>query len=312
MLKIKLKMRYLLFIITAISLTFFSCDDGDIIDVKLDFDDTFNSCEETDLVLFKIKNIPSESLSIFIPDFSLQSVFNIGQDNTFSVTRLGTFNYRIYANESIDGTNLFCNLIPDSSISITQDFSSACSVLIETLLIEDDNDGIAAEFENQDPNGDGDFSDAQDTDNDGIPDYLDVDDDGDNVLTVNENPDPNQNGIFDDAQDTDNDGTPDYLDLDDDGDGIPTRDEESDSQDLNPANDRTNSDIGPDYLNAAVADNTVPKATAFRVHTIQQEFEVKATVFGISIDILSQDELDFGFLSGNGLTSTRTGTPNFN
>lgn len=305
-------MRYLLFILSVISLTFFSCDDGDIIDVELDFGDTFNSCEETDLVLFKTKNTPSESLSIFIADFSIQSVFAVGEDNTFSVTRPGIFNYRFYSNEAINGNNLFCNLIPDSNISITQDFSSPCRVLIETLLIEDDNDGIPAEFENRDPNGDGNFSDAQDTDNDGIPDYLDTDDDGDNVLTANENPDPNQDGSFNDAQDTDADGTPDYLDNDDDGDGIPTRDEESDSQDLNPANDRTNSDIGPDYLNAAVADNTVPKATAFRNHTIQQEFEVTVTVFDISLSILSQDELDFGFLSDDGLTSTRQGEPVFN
>lgn len=302
-------MRNLLFILTAISLTLFSCDDGDIIDVELDFDDTFSSCEETDLVFYKTKSDPSESLSVFISSFSLDDVFVVGEDKTFSTTESGTFNYRNYSNESINGSNLFCNLIPDSSISITQDYTSSCSVFIETVLTEDDNDGILAELE--DINGDGDLE-NDDTDNDGIPNYLDVDDDGDNVLTKNENPDPDSDGSLSDAQDTDGDGTPDYLDNDDDGDGIATRDEENDSQDLNPANDVTNSNIGADYLNEDVAIAATPKATAYRAHTIQQAYEVTATVLEISIEILSQDELDFGFLSGSGLTDTRTGEPVFN
>ena len=56
----------------------------------------------------------------------------------------------------------------------------------------------------------------RDTDQDGVPDYLDLDSDNDRV--------PDQlEALFDASQpeDTDGDGVPDYLDTDSDGDGIP-------------------------------------------------------------------------------------------
>lgn len=40
---------------------------------------------------------------------------------------------------------------------------------------DDDDDGVSTKDENADPNGDGDPSDALDTDGDGVPDYLDAD-----------------------------------------------------------------------------------------------------------------------------------------
>lgn len=304
-------MRNLLFILTAISLTLFSCDDGNIIDVELDFNDTFNACEETDLVLYKTKTDPTESLSVVISNYSISEVLVVDENKTFSVTKSGIFNYRTYSNVSLPN-DLFCSVIPSSEINITQDYKSDCQVLIETVLTEDDNDGIPAELE--DINGDGDLE-NDDTDNDGIPNYLDVDDDGDNVLTKNEDPDPDGDGNLDDALNTnaDEDSIPDYLDNDDDGDGVKTRDEETDSQDQNPANDITNSNVGADYLNKDVADNTITKATVYRTHPIQQTYEVRATVTGISIEILSQDVFDFGFLTGNSdLTNSRTGEPVFN
>ncbi|MFD2185975.1 choice-of-anchor L domain-containing protein [Aquimarina celericrescens] len=69
-----------------------------------------------------------------------------------------------------------------------------------------DNDGIANEFEIGD-----DVDNPQDTDADGIPDFLDDDDDGDDILTSEENPDPDGDGNPLDAFDADGDGTPDYL-----------------------------------------------------------------------------------------------------
>jgi FKBP-type peptidyl-prolyl cis-trans isomerase FkpA len=50
--------------------------------------------------------------------------------------------------------------------------------------------------------------DVDDTDGDGIPDYLDNDDDGDGILTIDEY-DVDADGV---ADDSDGDGTPDYLD----------------------------------------------------------------------------------------------------
>ena len=65
-----------------------------------------------------------------------------------------------------------------------------------------------------------------DTDGDGIPNYLDTDDDNDGYPTANEQPDPNgDHNPIPDAVDSDGDGIPNYLDDDDsyvdsDGDGI--------------------------------------------------------------------------------------------
>jgi hypothetical protein len=53
-----------------------------------------------------------------------------------------------------------------------------------------------------------------DTDNDGIPNFLDSDDDGDGILTKNElNLDSSGNPILP-HPDCDGDGIPDYLDAD--------------------------------------------------------------------------------------------------
>jgi hypothetical protein len=66
-----------------------------------------------------------------------------------------------------------------------------------------------------DSDGDGLFDTAEgltaDTDNDGIPNYLDSDDDGDGIPTKDENADPNGDGIPDDALDSDKNDIPDYL-----------------------------------------------------------------------------------------------------
>jgi hypothetical protein len=74
-----------------------------------------------------------------------------------------------------------------------------------------DEDTILSMFESVD--GDDDFQ-NDDTDDDGFPNFLDTDDDGDGTLTKDENPDPNGDGNPSDALDTDGDNIPDYLDPD--------------------------------------------------------------------------------------------------
>ena len=70
-----------------------------------------------------------------------------------------------------------------------------------------DEDSVPTSVEDIDGNSH--FTDdADDTDGDGIPNYLDNDDDGDGVLTIDEY-DVNADGV---ADDSDGDGTPDYLD----------------------------------------------------------------------------------------------------
>ena len=73
-------------------------------------------------------------------------------------------------------------------------------------LIDHDLDGIDSKFE--DLNGDNNFT-NDDTDEDGIYNYLDDDDDGDGVLTIDED----ANGDGDPTNDDSNgNGIPDYLD----------------------------------------------------------------------------------------------------
>ncbi|WMI65286.1 hypothetical protein RBH94_14630 [Aestuariibaculum sp. YM273] len=310
-------MRKIFFALTTLSLlTYSACDDGDVLDVEFDFDDEFSVCTGTNgLVFYKTKNDPSESLSVRISEInSLSEILAVGDDNIFadtlSLSSTNTFNYRTYSNTSLP-SDLFCNDIPNSEVRIVEDYEATSGyVIIRTELTEDDNDGIPAILE--DRNGNGDLTD-DDTDNDGIPNYLDADDDGDNILTIDENPDPNGDNNLDDAQDTDGDGIPDYLDNDDDGDGVLTRDEENESQDNNPANDITNPDAGPDYLNSEV--NTTVSATSYRAHNITKAYEVTLTVYDIDLRVISFDVLEFGTLDDSEISSslkTETLSPVFN
>ncbi len=116
-------------------------------------------------------------------------------------------------------------------------------------------------WESPDPNGDKVPADAQDSNADGTPDYLDPDDDGDGVLTRRELPDRDGDGNPSDARDTDKNGTPDYLDRDDDGDGKLTESELGDPEDPRD----TDKDGKPDYLDKSddrKRDDGVPDAAS--------------------------------------------------
>lgn len=305
-------MRKIFFFLISLSiLSFYTCDDGDIITVDLEFDETFSVCGTDGLVLYKTKNDPSESLSIYLASLTLEDILTVGTDNIyeedFALSSTNTFNYRTYSNTTLPTTGLFCNDVPLSSVNITKDIESTSgNVHIKTVLTEDDNDGIPAALE--DINGNGDLTD-DDTDGDGIPNYLDEDDDGDNILTKNEKPDPNGDGDLSDAQDTDGDGTPDYLDTDDDGDGVLTRDEENQSEDQNPANDISLDGIA-DYLNPIIS--TSVRATDYRQHTIYQTYLVTLTVSNFDLQIISLDVYDFGILENSALSTSRQEKPDFN
>lgn len=301
-----------------------ACDDGDIITVEFDFEDTFSACG--DLVFYKTRNAPDQSFSLQLtsPALNISDLFLTESDtlNSNLVTLMNPemvytlnetaniFNYRIYSSLP---ANPFCNDVPPANLNVTQDDISAGGMaIIRTTLIEDDNDGILAENENLNNNGD---LNDDDTDMDTIPNYLDIDDDGDNVLTQTElvvlDPDTDNDGDpLTNPLDTDGDGIPNYLDEDDDGDGIKTRDEENISQDENPTNDITNNTVGPDYLNPAIA--TEIKATEYRAHPIQQEFRVSIILQNISFPTISEDFIDFGTLSNSpDLNNSREGTTVF-
>ena len=305
-------MRKLFFIFGICIFSFYTCDDGDIITVAFDFDETFKACGTNGLVFYKTKNDPSESLSIKITGLTLNDLLAVDAvTNTFEkdiqLSNTNTFNYITYSNKTLP-SDLFCNDLPLSELKIKKDIvSTSGNVHIKTVLVEDDNDGIPAELE--DINGNGNLDD-DDTDGDGIPNYLDDDDDGDNVPTRLEKPDPNADGDLSDALDTDGDGIPNYLDNDDDGDGILTRDEENITQDQNPANDLSDGKIA-DYLNPQVVENNHP-ATKYREHITYQTYLVTLTVSNFDLQIISLDVFEFGVLQDSTLSTTRKETPAFN
>lgn len=232
-----------------------ACDDGDVFVTNLEFDDVnLEKCTgSSDLILFKIKSqSPYESLSAKLPlssaDF-LTTVSTQENPHTVSLSSDNTFNYRTY---SQDPTGIFCNSLPPSISHTSDSYSDSGEVSFFTSLAEDDNDGIDAALE--DLNNDGDLT-NDDTDGDGIPNYLDSDDDGDNVPTINESADPNGDGDLSDALDTDSNGVPNYLDDNDDGDAVLTRNEDSNGN-VNPQDDITDPNSGPDYLNDGVVSST--------------------------------------------------------
>ena len=307
-------MRQLSFVlIVCLILPLNSCDDGDIIDFELDFDNTFEICEgDNDLVFYKVKEDPSESFSLQVSNTRIEDLLEVDEngiyEETFSITASTPLIYRTYSNNELPD-DLFCSVVQNSEVQITNnDESTSGSALLRTVLVEDDNDGIPAELD-IDP----DAITVNDTDGDGLLNFIDADDDGDNVLTEDENPDPNGDGDLSDAQDTDNDGVPDYLDNDDDGDGVLTINEEKDLQDSNPRNDTTTDavtlEVTPDYLNAA--ETTEIAATAYRKHTIIQTYNVTLTLFDFDLELISIDEFFFGNLENSVLSTSRDGTPEF-
>ena len=122
-------MRQLFFLFLILNtIVLNSCDDGDIITVELDFDNTFKVCDGgDDLVFYKTKNDPSESLSLKLSNTNLEDVLAVDEagvfENTYTISTSNPFNYRSYSNASLP-SDLFCNVIPNAEININQDIES--------------------------------------------------------------------------------------------------------------------------------------------------------------------------------------------
>ena len=154
------------------------------------------------------------------------------------------------------GANPLTNTTAYFNISNPQTVYASGNGMIKSVIlsvidcaIDVDNDTVASADE--DINGDTNLA-NDDTDFDGLPNYLDNDDDGDLILTNVEyvfgRSSQNTTSIID----TDNDSIPNYLDNDDDGDGVLTFNEDYNTNG-NPADDDTNTNGIADYLEAAVA-----------------------------------------------------------
>ena len=171
------------------------------------------------------------------------------------------------------------------------------------VINKDDLDGLVADDE---------LPLDQDTDGDGLFDYIDFDDDGDNIPTAFEldvfNTDGDNNPLTN-PLDTDQDGIPNYLDPDDDGDGILTIDEDLNG-DLDPTNDFTDPSIGPDYLNANVSLST-PQG-AYREHNYQVVSSIDLTLLDLVLTASGREIIKEVLFMGSipsFLTTTVTQTP---
>lgn len=192
-------------------------------------DDNGDGFDEFNLLVAAQDLYPSNPSSVLFYENST--------DATTQVNPLPTTYFNIYPNEQV--------IYAAHNGVITPVFLTVINCAIDA-----DNDTVPTDVE--DANNDTNLA-NDDTDGDGIPNYLDNDDDGDLVLT-------NLEYVFQrlndqtslNLMDTDNDTIPNYLDNDDDGDGLLTWKEDY-NKDGNPANDDTNTNGLPDYLEFGVA-----------------------------------------------------------
>lgn len=299
-------MRYFIILLFPI-ICLTSCNDGDILEVALEFDKTLEFCDQssTTYLVYDIKQNPNESLSLLFPRNTNNALIFAPTENNYEseLTINGStvrFNYRTYNGNP---SNLLCQLVPDPATTIINDYESPSGrVITKTTFIDDDEDGIPTSVEDLDLDLDGNpETNPTDSDGDGIPDYKDEDDDNDNILTKFENPNYTEDDGLSMAQNSDGDTLPDYLDADDDGDGILTRYEDEDAN-LNPRDDFDEATVTPNiparYLDPEANTSYQTDIDVLEVQFVPNKFRRSYTVdfklIQIDLQILSTDEIDLG------------------
>ncbi len=302
-------MRKLLYIFSVCFLLT-NCNDGDIIDIQLEFDEELELCGNLSekYLLFDHKTDPDESLTLLFPNSTANSkIFNPATNDFVKVLTINTssvrFNYRTYNG---DPDLVICQEIPDAGVDITNDYeavSGAKANFLSTFL-DDDNDGIPSADEDDDADGDGNYlTNPLDSDGDSIPDYIDADDDNDNVLTKDEDDDsdgdsnPFTNALNTDSDLPNGDAIPDYLDTDDDGDDVLTIYENEDGADeiiggLSLLDDFNEPSTIPRYLDNTATDEYVNDA--LNPNSYKRTVSVDITIENASIEVLSADIITFG------------------
>ncbi len=312
-------MRRLLFGIFSFALLC-ACDDGEIIVTNFDFEDSsLKFCEGPNRnVIYAINNdnvFESISLAFSNSQLTTDDSGNLippdEEEISFPLSGNNQVTYRIYDSELPTGNNTyFCSVVPPSSPKVIEEWISGTGATVfvttgftdETANADPDSDGLINSKEGWTLNGP-----YQDTDEDGIPDYLDKDDDGDNVPTItelaNSNNDPvNAEGL----RDFDEDGIPNYLDNDDDNDGIPTRLEVQEGDENNPEIFQTAEGIS-NYLNPEQTDelqhnvyinHDISRNYGFRIRIDNLKF-IKQDGSGESIQF---ESYDFGTLRSSNVS----------
>lgn len=294
------RLLYILFLGCLI----YSCDDGDVFEVTLEFDQELELCidaNDDNYLLYDTKTNPNESLSLLFRIFNNDDIFNPpSQDfeTILPINNQNSFNYRTYNGDPAD---FICQIVPNPGITVTEDYAAAAGAeaIFVSSFVDDDNDGILSEFEGRgDPDEEGNFPDAIDSDGDEIPDYLDQDDDNDNILTINENADPDGDGNPLDALNTDfNTETtllPNYLDNDDDGDGTLTinEDENSNSQLTDDFDEAGASPNVPRYLNPDASESFA--AGEMQANEYTRTVTVSVMILNANIGIANIQDIEMG------------------
>jgi hypothetical protein len=285
-----IKFRLLKFTFLLLSIFFLNaCDDGDIIVSNFNFDEEtqLDLCGDSDTkLLYTIDSETNEAVSFQFSNIEFDGTFD-GLEAPDSINiPLGGNNkvtYRLL-NGSANANDYFCQEVPPALPSVRDEFvstSGGYAILQISVIDQDDNDGIPAEQE--DINGDGNlFND--DSDGDGIPNFIDVDDDNDNVLTIVEIATNNDPESF---ADNDGDGIFDHLDTDDDNDGVLTINEdlydpENDSESSLGAFDDQNADGLPNYLNPDIT--IFNEVNERRVNEIDRTFRTQVIIKDVSLE----------------------------
>ncbi|MEG9326920.1 hypothetical protein V6B16_03145 [Salinimicrobium catena] len=259
-------------------LLFVSCDDGDLIVTDFNFENKqLEWCGDTeDQVLFNINNDQVHEAIAFRFSLNTSTPQFFSTETGQMTIPLNSENqvvYRVFNGEV--ESSYFCNAIPPVSPGVTEEYRSTSGgeMIITTTLrnaTDHDGDGVPSETEG--------IASEQDTDQDGIPDYLDIDDDQDNILTRVEIAVEADNMIGN-FPDSDNDGIPNHLDPDDDDDGVPTRNEDW-NMNNNPTDDRDNDGL-PYYLNPEIVDSF--DVTTVRENVISQSFRYLFTAENLTL-----------------------------
>ena len=305
------------FFICFILVFIVACDDGDILTVDLDFEGNLERCDnfEEYHLIYDTREDPSESLILILPKNNANNALfttptPVGEPVTIDISSTNArFLFRTYNRNLSD--NELCDIVPPYDLSIADNYEAFDGqIQITVTVVDDDNDGVPAEFEGLagEPYEDGIYWDSLDTDQDGLPDYIDKDDDNDNVLTIDEidntdgDDDPTTNPLNTDADlVVGGDELPDYLDSDDDGDNIPTYLEDVDG-DQNPRDlsnyvvDEFGSDIFRYLYNHEDYLDTYPDPGK-RVTTYTRTVTTSITIVGIDLEILRTTIIDFGTLT---------------
>ncbi len=319
-------MRKILFVL-LISILLISCDNGDVTVSSFDLEDSdLSICNQGEtIVLYVINNADvHESMSLELQSSQLDpenlslETGNTLSGETIEIQLSGTNRlvYRMYDGQIESGNEkYFCSAVPPRSPSVVDEYIATDGTVRITTRYNDlaadddtDGDGINNIDEGMDPEeaANPDSETHQDTDGDGIPDYLDQDDDGDNVGTRTEINITAENEAedFPDASgnptpDTNGNGIPDYLDDDDDGDGVLTKYEvnENDEDTWTRPETYIISETGtPNYRNPEIAEEAAwleNEAVREFEQTRDYRSDVQITDFNLRRQTGNEEEIRF-------------------